>query len=163
MAINVKPNFTVDDVRKRFDAFLDVVSDLQLEALQQLGEECVAYARSEHANNWMDDSGNLRSSIGYMVFHNGQPIFSSAFETVSPKHVPKDGIPLDGAQQGQQLCRTIGEGTSGNALVVVAGMRYAVYVEAKGRDVITGAETHAIRTLPMMVEQLKRDIKNVPM
>lgn len=163
MAINVKPNFTVDDVRKRYDAFLDVVSDLQLEALKQLGEECVTYARSDHANNWMDDSGNLRSSIGYGIFHNGEPVFMSAFEQISPTNPPKNGIPVDGGQRGEQFCRTIGEQTTGNSLVVVAGMHYAIYVESKGRDVLTGAETHAIRTLPMMVEQLKRDIQNVPM
>lgn len=163
MAINVKPNFTVDDVRQRYDAFLDVVEELQLEALQQLGEECVTFARSDHANDWQDQTGNLRSSIGYMIFKDGKVVFGTPFEQVAAKNPPKDGVPLDGAKRGEALCRSIGEQTTGMTLVMVAGMNYAIYVESKGRDVITGAHTHAVRTLPQMIEQLKSDIKNVPM
>lgn len=85
MAINVKPNFTVDDVRQRYDAFLDVVEELQLEALQQLGEECVTFARSDHANDWQDQTGNLRSSIGYMIFKDGKVVFGTPFEQVAAK------------------------------------------------------------------------------
>lgn len=153
----------MDDVRKRYDAFLAVVDEMQINLFKQLGEEAVTFARSEHANNWQDQSGNLRSSIGYMIFVDGQPVFAPPFETVSPNNPPKDGVPLDGAKQGEQLCRQIGEQTTDISLVVVAGMNYALYVEAKGRDVLAGAQTYVQRTLPTMIEQLKNDIKNVPM
>lgn len=122
----------------------------------------MTFARSDHANDWQDQTGNLRSSIGYMISRMGR-LFSERRLNKWPQKSAKDGVPLDGAKRGEALCRSIGEQTTGMTLVMVAGMNYAIYVESKGRDVITGAHTHAVRTLPQMIEQLKSDIKNVPM
>ena len=70
-------------------------------------------------------SGNLRSSIGYVVFKDGKPV-NIAFEAVKGGHV--------GVHEGQRLAQQIGENyTDGYTLVVVAGMNYAVHVESKGR------------------------------
>ena len=49
----------------------------------------------------------------------------------------------------------------GYVLVVVAGMNYAVYVESKGRDVLTSAEKLAETELPKMLRQLKDNIRKM--
>ena len=45
------------------------------------------------------------------------------------------------------------------ALVVVAGMNYAAYVEAKGYNVLSSAEHLAERELPRMLDKLITNIK----
>lgn len=44
-AMAIKANFTKEDVKKRFDAFLDMVEQKQIARLQRLGEMCLTEAR----------------------------------------------------------------------------------------------------------------------
>lgn len=151
--MGIEPQFTRSDVEKRFKAFLDEVEKMQIEILQELGEKCVTHARNiaPDNNGFNDQTGNLRSSIGYMVFHNGTAIHSF-YEQV------KDGSV--GVEAGEALAQKIGsENPQGICLVVTAGMNYALYVEAKGRDVLSSAEHLAERELPRMLEELIKDIK----
>ena len=139
------------DVQKRFDAFLAEIEKAQIEALQELGEMCVTHARSvPKEQGFEDQTGNLRSSIGYMVFVDGVAIHSF-YEQV------KEGAA--GVKAGEELAKKIGEEQKGVCLVVTAGMNYAMYLEAKGRDVLTSAEHLAERELPRMLEELVIDIK----
>lgn len=156
--MGIKPTFKVADVRKRMDAFMDAIQRRQVERLQRLGEKCVTYAREAHPNDWEDQTGNLRSSIGYMVFVDGVAVHNSPFGQVTPRN-PQENVQYDGGKRGETLCKSIGEKTSGICLVVVAGMHYAVHVESKGRDVLTGAEHLAERELPKELEKLIENIK----
>ncbi len=82
-----------------------------------------------------DQTGNLRSSIGYVVVKDGKPV-NVSFGAVKGGHA--------GVNEGQRLALQVGSRqTDGYALVVVAGMNYAVHVESKGRDVLTSAEKYA--------------------
>ena len=149
--MGIKPQFTRDDVRKRYDAFLDEVERMQIEILQELGEKCVAKARSiPSTQGFQDQTGNLRSSIGYMVFVDGMAIHTMYNQI-------KEGS--EGAKVGESLAKKIGQGQHGVCLVVTAGMNYALYVESKGRDVLTSAEHLAERELPRMLKELVNDIK----
>lgn len=150
----------MDAVKGRFDAFLEEIKRAQISCLQQLGEMCVAYARSvPPETGFHDQTGNLRSSIGYMVFVDGVAVHSSPFEQVQPKADVSGGVQYNGSKVGEEFCRQIGEQTTGVCLVCVAGMNYAQYVESKGRDVLTGAEHLAEKELPRMLEQLVKNIK----
>lgn len=143
----------MNDVRSRLDAFLDVVQRKQIERLQRIGEMCIQYARDTHPNDWEDQTGNLRSSVGYMVFVDGVAVHNSPFEQVAPQQAV-NGVSYDGSQRGMALCKRIGNQTHGISLVCVAGMNYAVYVESNGRDVLTGAEHLAERELPKQLAAL---------
>ena len=120
--------------------------------MQMLGEMCVTHARSIPAEvGFMDDTGNLRSSIGYMVFLDGVAVHES-FEQV------KEGS--EGVKTGKILAEKIGDRfKNGVCLVVTAGMNYAIHLESKGRDVLTSAELLAKKELPVMVAELKKNIK----
>ena len=148
--MGLKCNVDMNDMRKRFDDMLKATEKMQIVRLQMLGKECIIRARGEHVNNWQDQTGNLRSSIG-------EPILESTFEQVNAGNA-KEGDVYDGAQRGIQFCKTIGEQTHGIALVVVAGMSYASYVEKNGKDVLTSAEQYVERELPRMLEELKSQI-----
>lgn len=149
----IKPNFTKDDVRKRFDAFLNEVEKKQIARLQRLGEICLVEARTN--KGYMMQTGALLSSTGYEVFVDGVAIHSQ-FDAASGA---ESNAAEAGIKSGQSIAETIGKGTNGIALVVVAGMNYAAYVEAKGYNVLSSAEHLAERELPRMLEKLISNIK----
>ena len=148
----VKANFKPSDIRKKLDAFLEVVEKKQIERLQYLGEMCVKHARLIPKNvGFEDQTGNLRSSIGYMVFKDGMAIKGSYTQVEGGS---------EGVQDGEALARKVGSKSKDNKimLVVTAGMNYAVHVESKGRDVLTSAENLAKQELPKMIERLVSNI-----
>lgn len=149
----IKPNFTKDDVRKRFDAFLNEIEKKQIARLQRLGEICLVEARTN--KGYMMQTGALLSSTGYEVFVDGVAIHSQ-FDAASGA---ESNAAETGIKSGQSIAETIGKGTKGIALVVVAGMNYAAYVEAKGYNVLSSAEHLAERELPRMLEKLISNIK----
>ena len=103
--------------------------------LAYLGEECVKMAREDHPGNWKDQTGNLRSSVGYAIFDYGQEVMQSAFQQVQQG--------TEGTQKGKEYVKTLASKYAQTyALVVVAGMDYADFVELK-RDVLQGAEARA--------------------
>lgn len=156
----VTPQFSQEDVRKRFKAFMDEVQKKQIARLQLLGEKCITYARNlPPEKGFNNQTGNLRSSMGYMVFVDGVAVHTSTFEQVPSVNNPPEGTQYNGSETGKNLCASIGKDTEGVALVCVAGMNYALYVESKGRDVLTGAENLAKEELPKMMEQLVNNIK----
>ena len=149
----IKPNFTKDDVRKRFDAFLNEIEKKQIARLQRLGEMCLVEARTN--KGYMMQTGALLSSTGYEVFVDGVAIHTQ-FDAASGA---ESNAAETGIKSGQSIAESIGKGTKGIALVVVAGMNYAAYVEAKGYNVLSSAEHLAERELPRMLEKLISNIK----
>lgn len=129
------------------------VDTLTVRALSMLGEQVVAYARSRSAGeSWIDRTGNLRSSVGYIVLRDGEIVSASDFGQV------KQGA--DGSKAGRQFAEEIARDIhSDYALIVVAGMNYASYVEAiESKDVLAGPELFARKNLPGMLKKLERQI-----
>lgn len=151
--MGVTANFTKDDVKARFDAFLEEIQKKQIARLQRLGEMCLIEARTN--KGYMMQTGALLSSTGYQVFVDGVAVHSQ-FDAASGA---QSDAAAKGVKTGQELAEKIGKETKGVALVVVAGMNYAAYVEAKGRNVLTSAEHLAERELPWMLEKLISNIK----
>lgn len=149
--MGITSNISRDDVKGRFDAFLEQIRQQQIKRLQRLGEMCVTHARNvPKEQGFQDQTGNLRSSIGYAVFEDGVAIHTM-YEAI------KGGS--EGARKGEALANKVGSQKPGICLVVTAGMNYAIYVESKGRDVITSAEHMAERELPRMLAKLVQNIK----
>lgn len=142
----------MQDVRNRLDAFLDEVHKAQVEMMMELGEKCLAEARQN--KGYTMQTGALLSSTGYQVYVDGVAV-ASKFDTAG-------GAQSDAASKGMmaglELAESKGRESQGICLVVVAGMNYAAYVEAKGYNVLTSAEHLAERELPRMIAQLTSDI-----
>lgn len=149
--MGIKPRFKQADVRKRLDQFMGVIQNRIISRMQYLGEMCVTHARQVPAETgFRDQTGNLRSSIGYMVFHNGKSL-SENYKQVA-------GGTL-GIERGKALAREVaGKFPKGFLLVVTAGMDYAIHLESKGRDVLASAENLAEREWPRMREELTRNV-----
>lgn len=116
-----------------------------LNSLIYVGEEAVKEAR-EHGR-YKDRTGNLRSSVGYCIADDGRIVKESSFDVVQKG--------TQGSQEGRQfLHRLVSEHPSGLVLIVVAGMEYAAYVEAKNLNVLDSAEQMAEREIPRLLEAL---------
>lgn len=151
---------------------------LILDMLIRTGEEFEKTARQNgDYQNW---TGNLRSSIGYAVLKDGKIIKESAFEkvqgsgansaivgfttkegrTVNFHAKGKSGDGSEGQRIGRELIHELASTyNKGYVLLCVAGMRYAMFVEAIGnRDVITRSAYHAIDFIKTQSKILLKDI-----
>ena len=144
---------SMSEINAAIKAEVERVNTLTIRALSYLGELCIIEAKDRPQElSWFDQSGNLRSSIGYVIVHNGKIIKYSTFNQV------KQGT--DGIQEGKELATEIAKQyVSGYALIVVAGMNYAELVEAMdNKNVLASAELFARKELPKMMMKLKTQI-----
>ena len=143
-------------VKNTFQQYVDAqLKDLKaqyIRALYAAGIETVNYIRNRGAEeSWMDQTGNLRSSTGFVLVDDGKVIMQSGFETV------KDGA--EGSRIGLEFATSLSEKVeqfrNGLVLIVVAGMEYASYVEAMdNKDVLASSKPYANR----LVKDLIRDL-----
>lgn len=129
------------------------VRRLTIRAFSMLGEKCVTKARDRSGEeSWFDQSGNLRSSIGYVIAYQGEIIHYSAFSQV------KQGT--DGTKVGKELAEElVKEFTNDYVLIVVAGMNYAEKVEdMENKDVLASTELWVNEELPKMLDKLRKQI-----
>ncbi|MBQ3679816.1 MAG: hypothetical protein IJP79_07250 [Paludibacteraceae bacterium] len=117
--------------------------------LMAIGEETVNVARNSalKGKDYKDQTGNLRSSVGYVISIDGEIAEMSAFDVV------KDG--KEGSQSGRDYAlQLISEFPEGICLIVVAGMNYAKFVAAKGYDVLDSSQLQAEQLIPQMLKDL---------
>lgn len=114
------------------------LEEVLIKRFTMIGEECVKIAREPHPGDWGDVTGNLRSSIGFVVLKDGVPVFEGQPEQFSgPKGNGEEG---PGAAKAL-LTHLQAKFPNGIVLIVCAGMNYAAYVEnVRHKDVLTTAE-----------------------
>ena len=106
--------------------------------LNYLGMLCIKRIRDRSGDeSWYDKTGNLRSSIGYAIYSYGMKQIESAFNAVLGGS--------EGSQKGRQMVADLASKYSDTyALVVVAAMEYADYVESiDSKDVLASTEIYA--------------------
>lgn len=148
-----KAKFTQKQVRDYLQGKLKVIDQAIIRRLQFLGEKCVNHARTN--GSYVDRTGNLRNSIGYVITKNGKIIDQNFEETVSGGN--------EGIKRGKELADMLADQFGdGYALIVVAGMSYAAAVEnLHGLDVLTSAELMAKTEFPRMMKELKANIQKM--
>lgn len=126
------------DVGKMFDDFAsecanrvsDVLDALTMACLQTV-KECreqpsldASHRHEPHQPNYIDDTGILRDSIGYMIYDHGQ-LYRQDFSG-------------KGSTEGLVAAQTAASKFPNDIVaVVVAGAYYALMVESRGYNVIT--------------------------
>lgn len=151
--MGIRMTTKLDEIHKVLMKEVNRVERLTIRALSYLGEQCVSRVRNRGGNkSWYDQSGNLRSSVGYVIAYNGSIIQYSDFNQI------KQGS--EGVTVGKKLAEELVKRYSSDyVLVIVAGMNYAEYVERKdNKDVLASTELWAIDQVPKMLEKLKRQI-----
>lgn len=144
MSISVK--FSLGDIYAKVDKQTDANINMLVDRMLYIGEQCVNTARESGSYN--NITGNLRSSIGYIVLHDGEVVKRSSSQAYS-------GTKGDGSE-GVSASKTfldelIMEDHTGITLIVVAGMKYAIFVEAiHNKDVLTSAKLIAENLLKQL-------------
>ena len=89
---------------------MNAIVDHLIKQLSYIGEECVRVARQNGSYN--DITGNLRSSIGYVVLYDGKPVVYGA----SKQYSGSQGNGEKGAAAADlcwnEICRICGEYSS---------------------------------------------------
>ena len=94
------------------------------------------------AAGFNDDTGNLRSSIGFILMYYGTIVYQD-FQLSNIGTDKNTGLDL-GIAYAEKLAK---DQHAGWAIITVAGMEYASWVEALGYDVITGSTLGAEKKL----------------
>lgn len=145
--MGLKANFTRADIDRMIREKLERIETAVLLRLQRIGEQFITDARTN--GNYTDRTGNLRSSIGYLVLKNGEQYADGGFQQI------KGGI--EGKAKGMSILREAATRfPKGYVLIVIAGMEYAAAVEAKGKDVLTGSSQVAVIELKRAMERIRK-------
>lgn len=141
--MGIKPQFDMAAIRKYAQSKRDEFIQAALEAYKKTCLDIVIRARG--IDTYKDQTGNLRASIGCVLYHNGVEVFNSF------------GSGNEGVETGLQFARSIADVETDKEIVavIVAGMEYAVYVEAKGFDVLTGSTLRFEDNLKAEFQNLK--------
>ena len=134
------PLFDQKSLERWLEQFQSKAEYKTLVLLQAGGEKFIEVAR--RSGSYKDQTGNLRSSIGYIIAKDGEVVKENFKE--SDKGTDK----TTGKYKGRRLAEEVSlSHTGGYILVGVAGMEYAAAVEAKGYEVISGANTQCEKYL----------------
>lgn len=137
--MGIAAGFPINSLCELFDAIPRVIDEEIIRSFSYLGEKCVRRIRDRRGqDSWFDQTSNLRSSIGYAIYRDGIKVTESDFAQV------KDGA--EGSATGRKAVIELATKYSDSTyvLVILAGMEYAVYVEAmEGKDVLASTELWA--------------------
>lgn len=140
--MGVTAQFAPGSVAAKVQAFQARLEEATVFLLKYMGEELAKYAKDQH--NYTDRTGNLTNSIGYAVVRKGKIVCYGG-----------EIQPGEGAEEGLKIANKMAAKLPNTfSLIVVAGMNYAAYVEAKGYNVILPAELKAKKDLPQQIKRL---------
>lgn len=137
----ITPQFSFEDVEAEINKQINERKSQIIHTLEYVGKQCVNDAVKNRG--YTDQTGNLKASIGYMILDDGRVVGVSDFSNDTGGQTSKDF-----------LNSIIAENSNGIVLIVVAGMNYARYVEAMGKNVLTSAELLAERIIPTLLKKI---------
>jgi len=146
--MKLKAKFKVSDLARDLDMKVSQIEQMIQNELVYIGLEFVRNARIQA--DFKDHTGNLRSSIGFMLLKNGRPVFED-FQ-LSQKGTDRK----TGRDTAWEYAFAHAKSITGFVLICVAGMEYAVFVEANGFDVITSSALKAEDNLTKDLEKLNK-------
>ncbi len=126
--------------------------------LRQLGEEAVTHAKDY--KGYKDHTANLKNSISYALFKDGELVQQSVGRIPEPDATKEgqgqveDNLARYATQNGVVAAK-------GYTLIIVAGMNYGAAVEAKGYNVLylTGKWMHD--KMGGIMQEVLEDVKDM--
>lgn len=148
-----------DKLARQFESAQERIHEQTVRVFARLGEIGTNHAKDlPREVSYNDVTANLRNSIGYGVWHNGQNLITK----VERKAVGKVASDIDPkevtvAAMDLELASTPDEYVT----LITAGMEYASELEARGRDVLTSARYMVEEQAKSDTERLKTVIVNM--
>lgn len=128
---------------------LAAIEEAMLPKMIQIGRRAVDIARKKMGGKpYQDDTGNLRSSTGFIVFRDGKEVYRDF------KPSPAGTDKATGLAIGQEKAEEEMRGSEGWGIVLVAGMGYASFLENKGFDVMQSGKEDVKRWLTQAFNEL---------
>jgi len=151
MPIKVKINIDWNKVKHEV---INQIDERVMFAFQNACDDTVNYSKTNH--EYTQQSGALNSSTGFQLYKDGVLIHSQFIQ--SQFGSDEDGAKAKGVEAGRNTAaQRASEHGAHICAVIVAGMPYAIYVESKGFDVLTGAE----KQFPSFLEKrMQESFKN---
>jgi hypothetical protein len=136
-------NIVISEIDAEIKRRIEKAEKSIIRTLQYIGETCINEARLN--GNYMDQTGNLRSSIGYVILNNGSKVKENI------KKADKGTDKNTGVNKAKQFLDELSaKYDKCIVLIVVAGMNYATLVETR-RNVLASAKLLAERETPRMM------------
>ena len=121
-----------------------------LRELTMIAEEACNMARDTYpthdSGGYDDHTRNLRGSIGFKISFEGKEVSRGGFDSRSS---------TDGENAAQTALNKLDTKGSLWEIVVVAGMEYARYVEAKGYNVISFVQNYLDEQIKKLIQDIK--------
>ncbi len=131
----------LDEKRNKLTSYLNI-------RLLQLAEEAVVYSKEN--KGYKDRTGNLKNSISFALYLDGQLVTSMEGQLPEPNAV-KDGQQGVGNVLAEYAQKEGVVAPKGYSLVIVAGMRYGKYVE----------DNHGYNVLQLTKHYLRKEMKAI--
>ena len=138
---------SMNDIDQYMDEQIERRIKEVVEAFKTVGEKCFEEARTN--KTYKNDTGNLRSSVGYAVMRDGVAVIKGGFGLTLKG---EKGIETGNYELERLMARPFLD--EGVVLIVVAGMNYAAAVEAKNFNVLASAELLCEQLVPQLMKQL---------
>ena len=154
--MGIRVSYDMNAVRAEMEQEVRKSIESVVDALASVGDEIVSGIVDSVSSSWRDRTGNLRSSVGYIVSLDGVEMRRGGFRLYDG---PERASTLkDGSQVGAAFAVSLlADHPEGLALVIVAGMEYASHVEAvENRTVLAQAELDA----PALVEEMIAELQS---
>lgn len=139
--MKIEPKFNIDqlfsDIGRKVNTLIEGVIEAMVKTCLEITTE------AKQLNTYQDRTNNLRSSIGYVVYERGE----KKAEHFTQSGVGAEGTGADGIAAGKAIAAQAATEYPNDIVgVIVAGADYALYVESKGLDVLTGPCTKLYST-----------------
>lgn len=153
--MGIRAEFDIKGINDYINSKIELLHTIVRRDLNYLGMECVTIARK--LNTYTDRTSNLRNSIGYIITYNGV-VIDSLFP--NDTHGTESG---KGKQKGEDFAKEIATNFPTNyALIVVAGMEYASYVEdVRHYEVLEPAKAYARIKQKEVAEKIMASFKRI--
>lgn len=134
--MGIVANFDIDKIFGEIESKVaPVIEQAIADAFELAMLDCVKAAKS--TNTYKDQTNHLRSSIGYQLYNRGQLVSENFSKAGTGTEGDASG---SGMQKGREVAQEAAKLWPQDIIgVVVAGADYALYVESRGYDVITGS------------------------
>lgn len=135
--LKITADFDFKTLDRHLDEFIEAAKNKLVETLKVVGKKAVDRSREKTKiqGGFGNITWNLRGSIGYVIVKD-HGIIDKYFPTLPDGDLGT----TEGIKYAEEIALLLDDGDI--MLIMVAGMEYAYYVEAKGYDVISGSWDH---------------------
>lgn len=139
----LRRKFNSGDIRRKLQYDVETIEKAIIQRMRKVGEQFIADARNEQT--YKDQTGNLRSSIGYFILKGNRVLDYNLYGKSAGIQAAKKAL---SELPYRDTIRLIG----------VAGMGYASYVESMGLNVITMQSMVALEDLDKQLKRLENKV-----